>query len=230
MNRILIGLILLIFFSCNTETDITSGLVAHYTFDGDIKNPNQLIKSDGVVFSSDRFGNEDRACSFNGINSYILIEVSNMPAIESDKTISWWYFADSKPPYNEENSAENMIVLVDTISTLGIQFGFRSVWYKTKGFDSWEWGGGTLLEMNYPEFGKWHHCVYTYNSGIHNFFIDEELITSSSVKPKNGIPNQLMFGNYPGGNQYYKGKIDEVRIYKRVLNNSEITYLYNKRS
>jgi hypothetical protein len=31
-----------------------------------------------------------------------------------------------------------MVVLVDTISALGIQFGFRSAWYKTKGFDTWE--------------------------------------------------------------------------------------------
>ena len=216
--------------SCNQSPDINRGLVAYYPFSGnilDMCNVNQISKIGGAVLSTDRFGNENSACSFNGIDADILMDISHIPAIESKKAISWWYLSEEKPPYTEENSAENMIALVDTISAIGIQFGFRSAWYKTKGFDLWEWGGGTSLEMAFPEFGVWHHCVYTYNGERHLFYIDGKFVTSSNIKPKKGVPNQLMLGNYPGGPQYFKGKIDEIRFYNRVLNDSEIELLFN---
>ena len=37
-----------------------------------------------------------------------------------------------------------------------------------------------------------------------------------------GAPNLLMFGNYPGGDQYFAGKLDEIRIYNRALSSVEI--------
>jgi hypothetical protein len=37
-----------------------------------------------------------------------------------------------------------------------------------------------------------------------------------------------MLGNYPGGDQYFKGKFDELRIYNRALNNSEIANLFKQ--
>jgi len=60
------------------------------------------------------------------------------------------------------------------------------------------------------------------------FFIDNKLSVSSDVDPKKGNPNQIMFGNYPGGNQFFNGKIDDIRIYNRVLTNEEITFLYKE--
>ena len=219
--------------SCTSpQNDITLGLVVHFSFNGsavDAMHPDKKVNVDGAILRADRFGNPFSACFFDGRLSTISLDME-LPAMEAEKSISWWYLSESKPPYTEENSAENMLVLVDTTSGIGIQFGFRSVWYKTKGFDTWEWGGGTFLEADYPEFGQWHHCVYTYNGETHQFFIDGKMQASSTEKAKKGVPNQLMFGNYPGGDQYFKGMLDEVRIYNRAINLEEIDILYKDES
>lgn len=226
-------IIAILFVSCTPrENDTNAGLVVHFPFNGnaiDVKHPDKKVNVDGAILRADRFGNQFSAYYFDGRLSNIFLD-AELPAMESEKTISWWYLAESKSPYTEENSAENMFVMVDTTSGIGIQFGFRSAWYKTKGFDSWEWGGGTFLEMDYPEFNQWHHCVYTYDGKTHTFYVDGKLEASSGAKPKNGIPNQLMFGNYPGGDQYFKGMLDEVRIYNRALNQGEVDLLFNDKS
>lgn len=233
MNKINIILIfvLYLFVSCASYTeDISLGLVAFYPFNGnaqDISGGNGYLKVDGVVLTTDRFGEENSAYSFDGSSSTLFAEVTNIPAMDSAKAISWWYYADNMPQYDIELGAENMIVLVDSTAGIGIQFGFRAPGYKTKGFDTWQWGGGTFLDMNYPEFGSWHHCVYTYDGTTHCFYLDGEKVSASTVRPNTGVPNQLMFGNYPGGNQFFRGKLDEVRIYKRALNLSEVKILYN---
>ncbi len=227
--------IILIGMSCKTENkDINKGLVAYFPFSGNaknVKNAFKQVKAQGAALTTDRFGKEDRAYAFNGINSEISSEVTKMPGIEEPKTISWWYYSESMPLYkiDPDLGAENMIVLVDSTAGMGIQFGFRAPGYKTRGFDCWEWGGGTFFEIPYPEFQKWHHCVYSYDGQTHVFYLDGEKVMTSTVSPKAGKPKQLMFGNYPGGDQFFKGKLDEVRIYGRVLNETEVKTLLNEK-
>jgi len=217
--------------SCtSTSEDINSGLVAYYPFDGniyDLGNGGNHVKAKDVFLTSDRFRKENSACGFDGIKSSLLFELTNIPAMDSAKTISWWYFSESIPKYDSVLGAENMIVLVDPASGIGIQFGFRAPGYNTRGFDSWEWGGGTFLDMAYPEFNSWHHCIYTYDGTTHSFYLDGEIINTSTVEPKSGTPNQLMLGNYPGGDQFFIGKLDDIRIYNRILTVVEIEILFS---
>lgn len=230
-----ISLLLFVFYlimSCtSSRKDINFGLVAHYPFDGnasDLSGGNNHLKVDGAVLTTDLFGNENNAYSLNGLTSSLFAEVNNIPAMDSAKTISWWYVSDALPQYDIESGAENMLVLVDSTTGIGIQFGFRAPGYKTRGFDTWQWGGGTFMDMDHPEIKLWHHCLYTYNGTTHSFYIDGEKIASSMVKPKSGIPNQLMLGNYPGGNQFFKGKLDDIRIYNRALIPLEVNTLYQQ--
>ncbi len=224
-------LTLLLLASCSiSHVDINSGLVGHYPLNGnanDLSENKNHLNVVGAVLTNDRFGNENSAYSFDGTTSVVFAEVVDMPAMDSVKTISWWYISDARPEYEIELGAENMVVLVDSVAGMGIQFGFRAPGYKTKGFDTWEWGGGTFIDLDYPKFNLWHHCIYTYDGTTHNFFIDGKKVGTSNAKPKSGVPNILMFGNYPGGDQFYKGKLDDIRIFNRELNASEVKALYN---
>ena len=230
---ILPAMVILLITSCSSPVvDTKAGLVAWFPFNGNAANvidPASAVNVDGAILRADRYGNKFSAYFFDGRLSNIFTGI-DLPAMEADKSVSWWYFAAGEPPYTEDNRAQNMIVMVDTVAGIGIQFGFRSAWYKTKGFDTWEWGGGTVLENDFPEFGKWHHCVYTYDGKTHRFYVDGKSTGSSTYKTKNGKPDQLMFGNYPGGDQYFKGMLDDVRIYNRVLSKKEIDFLYNDKS
>ncbi len=231
-NKYLLILLIALIVSCeNKKIDIERGLLVHYTFNGNAKNvvsgSTDITFVNDIGFTQDKFKKENSACYFNGVSSMIWVNLKDFPTYGSPKTISWWYFQEGTPNYKYDKNAENMIVLVDTLQGKGIQFGLRAPVYQTKGFDIWLWGGGTLLETNIPEIKNWHHCVYSYDGSMQRFYIDGEEVANSNFSLQDSWPKQLMFGNYPSGNQFFKGKLDEVRIYNRVLDIDEIRTLYN---
>lgn len=225
----IVFLLVLGLISC--QENINNGLVAYYSFDGDAKdysgNDNHGVV-DGSVLTTDRFGQENSAFHFDGEKATIEANVKGMPAIDSPQSFSWWIRISTKPTFINDSGADNMIALVDSGKGIGIQFGFRAPGYQTLGFDSWNWGGGTLLEAEQPAVGKWHHCVYTYNGSNHKFYMNGAEISNSTAKTQKEIPTLLMFGNYPSGDQYFDGDMDDIRIYNRELNQDEINYLLNE--
>ena len=76
----------------------------------------------------------------------------------------------------------------------------------------------------------WHHAVFTYNSGTVNCYIDG---SSVSLTTNGTIPTtltsqdgNLLIGQFAGLSRYWNGKIDEVAIFNRALNTTEIAALY----
>lgn len=221
-----------IFLSMSCQEKELAGLVAKYTFDGnalDLSGNRNHAEVDGAVLTSDRFGNEKRAYRFDGTSAYILGMVSNMPVVDSPQTISLWFMIEQPPTYLDSLGADNIIALVDTTAGVGVQVGYRAPGYHTSGLDTWYWGGRSILESEQPAINEWHHCVYTFDGQTHLFYLNGKQVAQSSVEPQEGTPNMLMFGNYPGGNQYYSGSLDDVHIYNRVLSTKEIEFLYNKK-
>lgn len=224
-------LILLIVPFPSCEDSINNGIVAYYPFDGDAKDYSGKANHgavSGAVLTTDRFGRENNAFHFDGEKATIEAKVRNMPAIDSPQSFSWWFRIDTEPTYINDSGADNMIALVDSGKGIGIQFGFRAPGYHTLGFDAWNWGGGTLLEAEQPAVDKWHHCVYTFDGLNHKLYVDGAETSNSRANTQQDIPTLLMFGNYPSGNQYFAGDMDDIRIYNRVLNEDEITLLQNE--
>jgi hypothetical protein len=224
---LLISFTIITLTSCQNRNE--QGLVAHYPLDGDFKDlsgNSHDIRVHEAVLTKDRFGRENSACFFNGISTNILAQVKNMPAVDHAQTISWWFMIEQPPDYVDSLGADNMITLVDTVQGIGLQFGYRAPGYHTLGLDTWYWGGRTVLGVAPTVTNKWHHCVYTYDGQVHRYFIDGQEIAQSSVKPQSGTPNTLMFGNYPSGDQFFAGSLDDIKIYNRVLKPSEIETLY----
>ncbi len=228
LSVIVLPIILFSVTSC-TKKEVP-GLVAHYSFNGDAsdesRNQNNAIVHDATL-TSDRFGNTNSAYRFNGTSAFIFARVKNMPAPDAAQTISWWFMIEQPPDYSDSLGADNMIALVDTVDGIGLQFGYRAPGYQTLGLDTWYWGGSTVFESEQPAIQVWHHCLYTYDGQTHRFYMNGDLISQSEVEPQAGTPDMLMFGNYPGGNQFFTGALDDVRIYNRVLSQSEIEIVFN---
>jgi hypothetical protein len=226
---IILYMVLFRLISCQENN--YNGLVAYYPFNGDANdlsgNGNHGI-IEGAELIKDRFDQENSAFSFDGKKSTILANVKNMPAIDSPQSFSWWFRINTNPTYIDELGADNMIALVDSGKGIGIQFGFRAPGYQSLGFDGWNWGGGTLLEANQPEVNEWHHCVYTYDGATHQLYVNGKNVSSSTAKTQQDIPTLLMFGNYPSGDQFFEGEMDDIRIYNRSLTEDEINYLLNE--
>ena len=224
--------LLLIVTLCACQKTINSGLVAYFPLDGGVEEKQGNAIScivDGATPTDDRFGVPGSAYYFDGVNDQIFCEIRGMPAIESPQSFCWWYKNESQPRFSDPRGAGNMIVLADSSAGVGIQFGFRAPGYETRGFDGWNWGGKTLLEADHPAHNTWHFCVYAFDGLTHRLYIDGQEEASSTETTQRGIPHILMFGNYPGGDQFLEGKLDVVRIYNRVLTSVEISHLYRKK-
>jgi len=225
-------ILILIIFSISCQNIEKPGPVAEYSFNGNALdesgNDNHAVVH-GARLTSDRFGNENAAYYFDGSSGYIEALVSNMPAVEDPQTIACWFMIDQPPGYPDSLGADGMISLVDSAADIGVQFGYRAPGYHTLGLDVWYWGGRTVLETDQPQLNKWHHIAYTFDGKTHRFYLDGQQKAQSVVKPQHGTPKMLMFGNYPGGDQFFRGSMDEVCIYTRALPSAEIELLYNKK-
>ena len=91
-------------------------------------------------------------------------------------------------------------------------------------------------EIRLTDDNQWHHIVYTHVAGGNiSLYQDGDLIfTNTSDNPNLGNIYHLSFGSmwlaYPSSALYYfTGMVDEIRIWHRALNTTEIgnLYLYN---
>ncbi|MEQ5789840.1 LamG domain-containing protein [Muricauda sp. NFXS6] len=222
-------LALMLFTSCQNE-DLPPTLIYYSFSGGDSTGQGSFanLKNQGTKNSIDRFGNPNSARYFDGKSASMHATIKGMPSIDSRLTISWWYKIKDEPFFKDFMDAGTMIALVDTTKAIGLQFGYRAPGYKTKGLDVWNWGGGTILECQKPQINQWHHCVYVYDGNEHRFFLDGQSVSNSEIKPQTGSPKLLMLGNYPGGTQFFKGSLDEIRIYDQALTINQILELFEK--
>lgn len=227
---LLIGFII-VYFAKDKQNE--KNLVAYYPFNGNANDESgnrNNCKIVGASLANDRFQRKDSALYFDGVSNMLFADVKNLFELSSPHTISWWYKIDTIQTYTDINGAGNMWALVNADGGVGVQSGFRAPAYKTLGLDVWLWGGATLLQTNIPDVKLWHHCVYTFDSTIQRFYIDGKEVAKAKVSVRKGIVKQIMFGNYPDGDQYFKGNLDDVRIYNKALLPKEVENLFNAKS
>jgi len=81
----------------------------------------------------------------------------------------------------------------------------------------WQWNNSGVL----PDSGVWRHVAATWSASGTNIYLDGELISSHGYA--GGIPNHSteLIGTSAGGS-YFKGYIDEVRIWSIARNSAQI--------
>jgi hypothetical protein len=92
----------------------------------------------------------------------------------------------------------------------------------------------TRFDWSKVNDGKWHHCAVTYNSGVHEVWIDGKKEVSNnfgSYPLWTGDDQPWVFGGKErgeGGGEHYHGELDDVRIYDYALSIEEITAIHNE--
>lgn len=87
---------------------------------------------------------------------------------------------------------------------------------------------------NWPVYpGVWNYVVASYSNGVLKIWFNNNLVStrSTSVTGLNTCSgNGFTIGSWWEGNkQAFNGRMDNIRIYNRVLTAEEIAYLYNNR-
>lgn len=91
--------------------------------------------------------------------------------------------------------------------------------------------GADVIEPQQPlNDNKWHYVVFTWDGSFLHFYIDN--VSAATPYPQSLTPITNVYNLHIGkiasvDNYYFNGIIDEVRIYNRDLDQSEITALYN---
>ena len=220
------------------QTIPSDGLVAYFPFNGDAKDESGhghdgiLI---GVTMATDRFGKPASCASFDG-GSYISASSDGLPA--GERTVSLWF-----------NSAQKILSDHPAPVLLGYGGGCgTSFWEYLKSDGSL----GIASHCSGPsdstplpaaiEAGMWHHAVVIVRTNRTDFFYDglslrsdktafsETAFAPLALYMSIGVDNDSGTGTrapYVDGNiTYFKGLMDDIRIYNRALSPQESVALY----
>ncbi|MDD7884688.1 LamG-like jellyroll fold domain-containing protein [Flavivirga sp. 57AJ16] len=199
----------------------------------DIEDPTDLSilpDADGDLFSGgdldyrDLFdGNPPPIASidFDGVDDY-LSRASFIDGL-NDVTIMAWVKSDSG------NSTNMTVVGEDTGCKVWLQNGNTPTFtIKTSG------NSQETISCSTINFDEWHHITGTYTSttGLMQLFVDGELLASATVastgaaientENSNGNFEVGRFSNNVSDKEYFKGDIDEVRVFDVVLTQEQL--------
>ena len=89
------------------------------------------------------------------------------------------------------------------------------------------WGGGYGENLSYND-SNWYHCVCTYHKDSVRIYINSKLIGFGSLKNLDTQIGDLIFGvRVTKDLGFFGGKIDDIGIWNRALDSTEIQNLYN---
>ena len=227
----------------NTIDSLKLGLVAFYPFSGTAvdssghnHNPSSYVN---VSLIPDRFSKPNSAYAFNGSSFMIIPEDSSLRLSNTNFTINYWVkiyqyggsygnFVISKRGANQNNGwSAGFAGLLSNISAPGVStFTTASITVPT------------LTSLNPVPLNSWHMITITYNKSslVETMFVDGVLSATQGQTPSpNASTNVDMYiggdsqGPFVNPNFFaylFNGGIDDIRIYNRLLSNSDLSKLY----
>jgi hypothetical protein len=216
-NTIFLLIMSLITLMSNAQVP-TAGLVGYWPFNGngnDESGNGNDATVNGPVLTTDRFGQINKAYSFDGTNDYMDIGVKNFPKNNSAQTISVWAKFPATPV-----GTQHVVAIGNISKAANTALGFTNNVAMV-----WKYTGISLVECAIPSSNIWHHYLYVFDNLNNYFYIDNFLQATSQVSPNTATPNVAWFSKW-NTSSFFTGQMDDIRIYNRALTRAEITELY----
>ena len=216
----------LFFYILSSLVVNSQNLELYYPFNGnanDASSNGYNATVYGASLTADRLGTPNSAYFFNGLSDYIDSQASfDLP----QRTVSIWI-----QPFNP--SFQN----ISTVATQDdSQYNYGQIVIRC---DESKWrlrAGGEQVKFETPALDtNWTHICLVRDSSISKYYINGVLLST-------GVSGSVMSGSGSGypyfllgigrrlNEQYFEGKIDDVRIYSSALTNEEIYNLYSYNS
>ncbi|MBF6628487.1 MAG: LamG domain-containing protein [Proteiniphilum sp.] len=212
-----------------------SGLVGYWPFDGnaeDVAGENDGSLFGNVTLTTDRDGNADAAYQFNGSSGDYIKCISPGITGTGARTFSFWAKADAW-----STSEQTILSYGGSTTAYGGRFEMSLA------------NGEMICDISWSNLGKksaaitaavWNFYTVVFIGGANQtlstgvrYYVNGTLITDVGRKTRDDVINTLSnnpiyFGSLFGTGRYFKGAIDEVRMYDRALIGSEVKGLYYK--
>jgi len=214
----------------------TNGLVAYYPFNGNANDESGNGHNgtvNGASLTTDRFGNCNKAYSFSSLMSNYIDLISN--GLNLDQySYSAWACLNSFP------GTGSRYTVLSIGSVTGDQFIDYDNYYNAASVSCNGWGsdnyyGNMLQNLIYSgstaSLSQWYHLVTIKSATSFKVYLNGALVDSISntSAPFYGTGTlKAEIGSRYNNTLLFDGKIDDIRIYNRVLNGTEISALYNE--
>ena len=211
--------------------NITEGLVAYYPFDGNANdasgNGNHGVVH-GATLTADRFGNENGAYRFDG-NDWIEVESSSsLSLLTSNMSLMTWVKIDSQSGWIP------FLCKGRTARQFGLELGISGngeIRIFVNDFNST--GNGSQVETVAPSgsitVGEWYHIAISYTGEKLVSYINGVQAASIDVSDSFAQNDDSLYigKDPPDATEYYRGELDDIRIYNRALSAAEVKALYD---
>jgi len=211
----------------------TTDLVAYFPFNGNANDASGYTHNgtvSGATLTTDRFGNGSKAYYFSGSPS--TINVGAIPEITSGSnwTVSFWMNTDVVENYRNPLDFS----YISTGNNQGPRFELS-----LDGNFSFASGIGgvsgetyaVLRIQNHITVGHWSHVIGMRDGNILRFYIDNVEVGNQTTTLWPPTFTNLVIGHgftTSEINRWFKGSVDDIRVYKRALTSQEIDTLYHE--
>lgn len=215
----------------NNTPNWTNNLNAYLPFNGDLEDKSGNGNNGTSYGAISATGRINQGMSFNGISDYIEVADSASLDITGNITIESWI--RSAVAINSENSNAR---IVDKQNAYYLLFDYPNADGRLRLTLRI---GGNYVDVsstkNSWNADQWYHIVGTYDGSTMSVYVDGVLDNSTSMTGSiEASDYKLFFGTRAVDsiptNMFFNGLIDEVKIYSRALNSTEITDHYNAAS
>ena len=200
---------------------LNEGLIAWYPFNGNANDESGNGNNgtlNGATLTTDRFGHANSAYIFDGVDDYIVVPHSPTLNFTDEITVSYWIKIETSAPY---------FFPYHIIEKYGSWGGGQREWdinfvIEPHG-DSVVWCTNLAPDIYYYFTMTFDGlALKLYRNGI---LVDSKSFTATIQQSTSDV----MIGQYLlGGSYYLDGTVDDIRIFNRALDQSEILGLYHE--
>lgn len=215
------------------ESFLTNGLIGYWNLDEETGNAlDSINNNDGVVTGAtqNQEGKVNTAYAFDG-NDHIAVPQNGYFNLSNGAfSIALWVLDNT--PRASLTTYHRVISWYDGLKNIQVGLGQNN----TPGRAFYLFNSASIAPVVAITTGDvsagWHHIVATFD-GVSTYKIYMDGVDASGgvlvvgVGVFTGNNTTLYIGQRGDNNGYVIGKIDEVRIYNRVLNSNEIEDIYN---
>ncbi len=214
--------------TASARSSLTDGLLAYYPFNGnenDESGNGNHASFSGAVLTADRFGALNKAFQFNEAGDHMSASVASMPLGNAPRSVVAWIKPD------RGGHPINGVIDYGNGDCTGLMFGISHD--KSENDNLGFWGGCLDYASSLiTPADQWSFVALTYDGSSLRLHANGATETTA-IGPLNTQNSRLWIGAETlndGGSfrDFFKGAIDDVRIYNRALSDSEVRQLYHE--
>jgi hypothetical protein len=213
----------------------TNGLISYYRFDGnaiDLGNGGNSGIVNNLTPTFDRFGNPNRAYSYNGSSSYINLGTGSSLNPPNGLTFSVWINYNGGSNYRAIISRWDVVDGVNERTYVaGVSSDNRLYFQASR--DGIHYGSVTIQDTAVVSItGNWVHIVATWDGSVMRLYKNGSqcavgLLNAMCSSPDTRTGIGAAIGRVSdSGISFFNGNIDDIRFYNRALSQEEIQILY----